>query len=213
MSSANLLIDIQSATTEQSPIQWPASDFDYLQKFLGKPAPGFPNDLVRWKVALIGRYIRHLGDDYTDEKGQAFERGLSPEVLKEASTAYQRASPLCFTHPTSGKPLWRAPESLETPSKRTSSPVNGNESDDDYPGVLFEVANRWRAVLCKDRIQFILQYRVSPSAPRSWRGKSYPVTREGLRDTIRRLVGAYAAEAVASQIDALPDHVLDVQER
>lgn len=211
-----MLIDTQPATEAgetKSPIQWPASDFDYLQKFSGKPAPGFPNDLVRWKVALIGRWIRHVGDAYTDEKGQAFESTLTRDVLKEASTAYQKGLPLHISHPTSGKPLWRAPGSLETPSKSTSRGISGNESDDDYPGVLFEVANRWRVILCKDRIQFILQYRVSPTAPRSWRGKSFPTARESLRDSIERLVGAYAAEFVRPQLDALPDHVLDVQER
>lgn len=199
-------VDFDEAVTE-----WPASDFYYLRKFLGKPAPGFPNDLVRWKIALIGRFIRHLGDAYTETKGQAFESTLTRAVLKQVSTAYHKGLPLKMTWAGDGNPLWRAPESLETPSKRTSQGIPGNESDDDYPGVLFKVANRWRVILCKDRIQFILQYRVSPAAPRSWRGKSFPTTRESLRDSVERLVGAYVAEFVSPQIDALPDHILDLE--
>ena len=83
----------------------------------------------------------------------------------------------------------------------------GNESDDAYPAVLFQVANRWRAIVCRDGIQYILQYRTSPTQPCRWRGKSYPSTREGLRESIQRLVGPYACEAVKTKIDALPEHV------
>jgi len=84
---------------------------------------------------------------------------------------------------------------------------NGSESDDDYAGVLFLITSRWRVIVCKDGIQFILQYRTSPTQPRRWRGRSYPTTREGLRDSIRRHVGRDACDAVADQLNALPDRI------
>ena len=82
-----------------------------------------------------------------------------------------------------------------------------NESWDAYSGLLFPVCDRWRAIVCRDGIQFILQYRASPTAPNRWIGKSYPTTREGLRESIDRIVGKDACEGVRSYINALPDHI------
>lgn len=208
-----MLLDTELATEAsrytKDAYNWPASDFDYLKKHLGKPAPGFPNDLIRWKVALIGRWMREVGDAYTDAKGVEFENALTRDTLKEAYTAYLNGLPLVIPFPGARMALCTAPEGRKRHSRGKPSVGLGNESDDAYPGTLFEVANRWRLIVCRDRLQYILQHRNSPTAPRSWRAKSYPTTREGVRDSITRHVGAYAAEALAAEIDALPDHIRD----
>lgn len=196
----------ESSEAETTQTTWPASDFDYLQKYLGTRVQGFP-DRVRWKVALISRYIRHLGDAVTEDKLFAFERSLSSDYLEDVCTAWKNRVPL----PTPYADGLTTPCTGLRGSNRhptgTSSGGSGTESDDAYPAVLFQVANRWRAIVCRDGIQYVLQYRTSPTQPCRWRGKSYPVTRDGLRESIQRLVGQYACEAVNPQVDELPEHV------
>ena len=65
------------------PPHWKPLEFGYLKKYLGKPAPGFPNDLIRWKVALMCRYIHELGDGFTQKKLGDFEETLD-RALKAA---------------------------------------------------------------------------------------------------------------------------------
>lgn len=196
----------ESSEAETTQETWPASDFDYLKKYLGLKAPGFP-DRVRWKVALINRYIRHLGDNSTEDKLLAFERSLNPDYLSDVCKAYENGLPLPTPQADGSVTPCTGLRGSKWPSKSMPSGTFGSESDDAYPAVLLEVANRWRAIVCREGIQYILQYRTSPTGSCRWRGKSYPVTREGLRESIRRLVGHYACEAIKSKIDELPEHV------
>ena len=60
-----------------------------------------------------------------------------------------------------------------TPSRR--------ERDETYWDVIVALSDRWRVIICKDEIQFILQKRSVPSPNTgTWAGKSYSTTRDAL---------------------------------
>ena len=60
-----------------------------------------------------------------------------------------------------------------TPSRR--------ERDETYWDVIVTLSDRWRVIICKDEIQFILQKRSVPSPNAgTWAGKSYSTTRDAL---------------------------------
>ena len=60
-------------------------------------------------------------------------------------------------------------------------PPSHRERDDNYAKVIAQLGPRWRAILCKDGIQWILQKRsVAPPHTGTWSGKSYATTRDGL---------------------------------
>ena len=62
---------------------------------------------------------------------------------------------------------------VSTPSRR--------ERDETYWGVIVALSDRWRVILCKDEIQFILQKHYAESLHGGvWRGQSYSTTRDGL---------------------------------
>lgn len=82
-----------------------------------------------------------------------------------------------------------------------------NESHDDYPRVVANLNERWRVVECRDRGQWVLQWRSGgPETCRSdtWRGRGYFRTSEALKRAVReqRLSVDHDAERV---ISALPD--------
>jgi hypothetical protein len=56
------------------------------------------------------------------------------------------------------------------------------ESDDSYPRVVAILNGRWRVIECRDRIQWILQYRNRAKivTKHAWRGRSYCRIREAL---------------------------------
>jgi hypothetical protein len=55
------------------------------------------------------------------------------------------------------------------------------ERDDNYWGVIVVLNDRFRIIVCKNAIQFILQKRsVAPSNTGTWAGKTYTTTRDGL---------------------------------
>lgn len=83
------------------------------------------------------------------------------------------------------------------------------ERDETYRGVIVALSDRWRVILCKDEIQFILQKRsVAPPNTGTWAGKTYSTTRNGLiaACSSRGLL----SEAFARQVlEALPSNVRD----
>jgi hypothetical protein len=56
------------------------------------------------------------------------------------------------------------------------------ESDDSYPRVVAILNGQWRVIECRDRVQWILQYRnrANSVAKHAWRGRSYCRTRFSL---------------------------------
>ena len=60
-----------------------------------------------------------------------------------------------------------------------TEPPSHRERDDGYKGVVAQLAPRWRVIICKDGIQWILQ-RKEASHGGPWRGVSYHTSRDGL---------------------------------
>ena len=83
------------------------------------------------------------------------------------------------------------------------------ERDDNYAKVIAQLGPRWRIIVCKHGIQWILQKRsVEPPNTGTWAGKSYATTRDGLMAACsgRGLL----SEAFARQVlEALPSNVRD----
>jgi len=64
---------------------------------------------------------------------------------------------------------------------RSTQTYSRRERDDNYWGVIVVLNDRFRVIVCKAAIQFILQKRsvVSPNTG-TWAGKTYSTTRDGL---------------------------------
>ena len=89
----------------------------------------------------------------------------------------------------------------------SSQPSSRRERDDDYGDVVVHLAPRWRVIICKDDIQFILQRR-SVEAPNTgtWSGQSYSLTRDAL--IVACSGRGLLSDASARQaLDALPNDV------
>jgi len=55
------------------------------------------------------------------------------------------------------------------------------ESDDNYHNVIVQLAPRWRVIVCKDYLQWIIQKRTAEPLHRGeWRGQSYVTSRNSL---------------------------------
>ena len=83
------------------------------------------------------------------------------------------------------------------------------ETSDDYSAVVAQLASRWRLIVCKDGIQWILQKReAEPPHDGDWRGKSYFACKESLIRVCgsRRLLSEPKARAV---LEALPARISD----
>jgi len=64
---------------------------------------------------------------------------------------------------------------------RFTQTYSRRERDDNYWGVIVVLNDRFRVIVCKDAIQFILQKRsVAPPNTGTWAGKTYSTTRDGL---------------------------------
>ena len=86
-------------------------------------------------------------------------------------------------------------------------PPSRRERDDDYGDVIVHIAPRWRVIICRDGIQFILQQRsVAPPNTGTWSGKSYSTTRSGLIAACseRELLSVPSARRA---VDALPHRI------
>ena len=90
---------------------------------------------------------------------------------------------------------------------RHHSYTSYRERDDCYAAVVIHLTQRWRIIVCKDGIQWILQQRsVAPPNTGTWSGKSYPTTRDALIAACsdRELLSAPSARQV---LNDLPDRI------
>ena len=71
------------------------------------------------------------------------------------------------------------PRLLQSTGVAVTAPPSHRERDDHYKGVVAQLAPRWRVIICKDGIQWIVQQKES-SHGGPWRGVSYHTHREGL---------------------------------
>ena len=89
----------------------------------------------------------------------------------------------------------RGVDVTETPSHR--------ERDDHYKGVAVLLAPRWRVIVCKDGMQWIVQQKES-SHGGPWRGVSYYTHRDGLLLACGSL--EMASSSASEALEALPDY-------
>ena len=98
-----------------------------------------------------------------------------------------------------------------TPSRNSGGSLpqrlSHRERDDSYAKVIAQLGPRWRVIICKDGIQWILQRRsVAPPNTGTWAGKSYSTTRDAIIAACsdrELLAGASARQA----LDALPNRI------
>ena len=102
-------------------------------------------------------------------------------------------------------------KALNTPPSKNlrgaavKAPLSHRERDDNYNGVIVQLAPRWRIIICKDGIQFILQKRSSKHSNKGmWIGQSYNTNRDGLL----RACGSVGAlnNDILEALEALPDY-------
>ena len=71
------------------------------------------------------------------------------------------------------------PRLLQSTGVAVTAPPSHRERDDAYRNVVAQLAPRWRVIICRDGIQWILQ-RKEASHGGPWRGVSYHTNRDGL---------------------------------
>jgi hypothetical protein len=90
------------------------------------------------------------------------------------------------------------------------------ESDEAYyPSI--QLNTRWRVIICRDGLQWVLQYRnragrAETVARDGWRGRSYCRTREALIGCCDRFCGEIDP-AAAAELEALPDRIEPPRDR
>jgi len=70
-----------------------------------------------------------------------------------------------------------------------ATPVSRLESDDAYQPVVARLNDGWRVIVCRDRIQWILQKAKKSGHGTEWRGRSCCRTREALLRVCVQLSG------------------------
>jgi hypothetical protein len=93
---------------------------------------------------------------------------------------------------------------IQVHSKRTLS--SHHETADNYVGIIALLCSCHRVIVCKDRIQWILQRRKNGGAERPWRGIGYFCTRDALIRVSATLCGRIDPAAMAI-LAALPSHI------
>ena len=97
------------------------------------------------------------------------------------------------------------PRLHQTTGVAVTAPPSHRERDDAYRNVVAQLAPRWRVIVCKDGIQWILQ-RKEASHGGPWRGVSYHTNRDGLLGacgSLNLLSDANSTEILGE----LPEHI------
>lgn len=94
-------------------------------------------------------------------------------------------------------------EENKQPTKENAGGICRSEGSDDYFDVVVRLNNRWRVIVCKDSIQWILQRRDTGTAQRPWRGKRYCTTKSALLRGCGEKCGDIDPAAMAV-LEALP---------
>ena len=81
------------------------------------------------------------------------------------------------------------------------------ETSDFYEGVVTNLEPRWRIIICKNKIQWILQKRTAePLHKGIWRGRSYVTTKEALIELCATR-GLLSDPFARAKLDTLPELV------
>ena len=106
--------------------------------------------------------------------------------------------------------LKNTPPSNDLRGVAVTAPPSHRERDDAYRNVVAQLAPRWRVIVCKDGMQWILQRKES-SHGGPWRGVSYHTNRDGLLRACGSLkaLSSGALEALA----ALPEFISEYHKK
>jgi hypothetical protein len=101
------------------------------------------------------------------------------------------------------------------PSKYTGlTPIDNpshRERDDNYQGVIVQLAPRWRIIECRDTIQWIIQKRsAEPLNPGYWFGASYVTDRNKLIE-LSTTLGLLSEPSLRAVLEALPSSVTELR--
>jgi hypothetical protein len=80
------------------------------------------------------------------------------------------------------------------------------ESDDDYQPVVAVLADRWRVIVCRDGMQWIIQSAEKSSHGVAWRGRRYLRTKNRLIAICGTSLGEIRPSALAI-LQALPERI------
>jgi len=83
-----------------------------------------------------------------------------------------------------------------------SSYISHRERDDAYYRTIVQFSLRWRLILCKDQIQWIIQKKES-SHRGFWRGKQYLTCKDSVLEASGRL-GLLCDESIKAILETLP---------
>ena len=89
--------------------------------------------------------------------------------------------------------------------------ISHRERDDAYTGKIAQFSPRWRLVLCKDQIQWIIQKKES-SHRGFWRGKQYLTCKDSVLEASVRL-GLLSDPTLKAVLHALPKHARDYRKK
>jgi hypothetical protein len=98
----------------------------------------------------------------------------------------------------------------ETDAAPTKLKTRLREESDGYPGIVAVLTNRWRVIVCRDGLQWILQRRKAVAGDPIWQGRSYCTTRVALlRCVVENVIGVPAAAGDAQQLARLHGTLCD----
>lgn len=84
----------------------------------------------------------------------------------------------------------------------SDSHISHRERDDAYCGTIVQFSPRWRLILCKDKMQWIIQKKES-SHQGFWRGKQYLTCKDSVFEACVRL-GLLCNESIKAILETLP---------
>ena len=100
------------------------------------------------------------------------------------------------------KPVKNAPPPTGLRAAPVTAPQTHRERDDGYKSVVAQLTTRWRVIVCKDGMQWIVQQKeASNGGP--WRGMGYHTNRDGLLRACGSLEALDSSGLEA--LEALPD--------
>ncbi len=84
---------------------------------------------------------------------------------------------------------------------------NNVEKSDDYYKVVLRINDKWRVIVCRDDIQWIIQFRKGTYLGKpAWRGRSYLRSKIELINHIRILCGVIQQNTL-DELDTFPDWI------
>ena len=85
--------------------------------------------------------------------------------------------------------------------------ISHRERDDAYEGTIITFSSRWRLIVCKDQIQWILQKRDKYHGG-NWKGQRYMTTKKSVIRACGTL-GLFFNPKINQELQALPNYVRD----